>query len=84
MITKYEELRGALEVDYNLSLFCDNGEESMLLSNGELYITVSIDNDSLYVLVEEYDSKFEEYLIIDTKWYKTVKGAEKFIRKILA
>lgn len=84
MLAKYNQLAGMLNEEYNVSFFSDNGEESLLISKNDLYVTVCIDDDKLYVLVEEHNDRFDEYLAIDSKWYKTPKGAYNFIKKILA
>ena len=86
MLNKYKQLIKMLQEEcYKVDLIDDDGEETAYISNNNsLTVTISIEDNKLYLYVEEFDTQIDNWLVISTKQYTTVKGAYNFINKILA
>lgn len=87
-INKYAKLMDKLN-DYNISRFNDDdsivGEFFMVdTRDGDInYISVYMNDAEEFNIIIEAKDKYEEYVIIEDKKYKTINGAYNKIKKVL-
>ena len=66
--------------------FNDLGETTLHLANLANMFAIVVPNEeerTLEISIEEYDAWSEEYFLVESKEYKTVKGAYNYIKKML-
>lgn len=87
-INKYAKLMDKLN-NYNISRFNDDdsivGEFFMVdTRDGDInYISVYMNDAEEFNIIIEAKDKYEEYVIIEDKKYKTINGAYNKIKKVL-
>lgn len=87
-INKYAKLMDKLN-DYNISRFNDDdsivGEFFMVdTRDGDInYISVHMNDAEEFNIIIEAKDKYDEYVIIEDKKYKTINGVYNKIKKVL-
>ena len=84
MLNKLIAMLNENKGDLAINEFNDLGETTLHLANLlNMFATVGEADGKIYIDIEEYYPEEEQYYLVSTKEYKTVKGAYNYIRKML-
>lgn len=79
----YRNLIERLESQYNISLFDDGGEQSAVVCNKDIIVSIYEMSDKSVDILVEQDLEGCAYEELDSKTYKRLTPAYNFIEKYL-